>query len=400
MRSRHLIPLVALIALLSSGCGMGPRLKRVGTNALAGNVARAAATALFPFAGYRTRATLKGLDEQGRIGTFSGGAKFEKLAPNRFWFEQSEKPGDEFSFTSYLEVKNGKVVPREKPFKIVPQAMVFDGSSVPRFLWEVDSLGPFDFTLSALIHDWIYEAHHRWAIYKQALAVAEGENPLKEQAPPAVQKFYRAMVAKYEDYSTDKMPLEQASWIMAECIYREMLVAEEQLQFLNEAMENPELKAKTSIGNTRQGLVNLRDQVDIAVIRRHVLGYYRWAVNSFISKGVYDPKGSSSQPPGQSSHASTVTTIQEILAHGNSVRKKGGKDPAQLISPSLLAAFRRMRDEHTQAEAATINREGPVSEAKFREATTRAIQGGTLNEAAALEAASRMLQKFQLVEPQ
>lgn len=387
------LPLIAFTVLSLAGCTPTvPRVKRLASNVVLGNAARAAATVLSPVAGRKTRATLDGLNDKQQIGSFKGSARFEKLAPHLFWFEQPSNKADEFSFTSRLTLdkETGKVIPRPKPWKIVPKEMFFDGSSVPRSLWEVDSLGPFDFTLSALIHDWIFEAHHRHEIYKKAVESAE------KGGEPEVAQFFKEMMAKYAEYSTTNMPLKEAGWIMAETIYREMLVAESQSKFLKGALSSDYLKKNPSIGNTEQGLIKLRDQVDIAKMRTHVLGYYRWAISSFIAKGVYDPKHKSSQPLQQSSHASTVTTIMALLDHanhGNQTRE--GVDPTQLISTTLLAAFRRVRDGHTREEAAILLREKPSSTAALRAATMRAKTGGALNEAAALEAASRLIQRYE-----
>lgn len=166
--SRLAVPMLLLSTLLLPACStiLTPRANRAVQRAAFGNAARFAATLLTPVAGH---ATTKRLDAQTHKPRFEGEAKFLWVSPNLFWFEQAGDPGQRLRYVT--------VHPTTKaPLVIEPEDMFFDGASVPRWLWEVDSLGPFDYTYAALIHDWIFEAHHRHNIYANA---AGNKKPLR-----------------------------------------------------------------------------------------------------------------------------------------------------------------------------------------------------------------------------
>ena len=44
---------------------------------------------------------------------------------------------------------------------IAPQTMLTDGATIPRLFWSIPGFDPLDWIDGAVIHDWLYEEHHR-----------------------------------------------------------------------------------------------------------------------------------------------------------------------------------------------------------------------------------------------
>ena len=44
---------------------------------------------------------------------------------------------------------------------IIPETMYTDGATTPRVLWSIPGFDPMDWIRAAIIHDWLYESHHR-----------------------------------------------------------------------------------------------------------------------------------------------------------------------------------------------------------------------------------------------
>ncbi|MCB1207722.1 MAG: DUF1353 domain-containing protein [Verrucomicrobiales bacterium] len=292
---------------------------------------------------------------------FQGEAKFLWVSPNLFWFEQAE---DSRKALRYITVH-----PRRPTQQLIiePEDMFFDGASVPRWLWEVDSLGPFDFTYAALVHDWIFEAHHRYEIYANA--------EKSSNTPAALKPRFKAMREKYEPYSSANMSLEDAGWIYAECIHLEMERAGARIDYLNQVRAT-ELKNqnKGELGaNNLEGIDRLMQSVDISAKRRHVLGFHRWATSSLFAKGIYDPKSKKSLH-NRSPHTSTTTTVLALLEGGKDLTEQ---QKAVLVNASLLERFRKV--------AALDKGDAPRSVADLP--TTKEIKDEPLQEARMLKAA-------------
>jgi hypothetical protein len=129
------------------------------------------------------------------------------IAPNTFLFYQAPDEAP-FSFTTHLRKEivdpsapgRGKYRWAEKT--ITPGTMITDGSSVPRNFWAVRGLSPWDFAQAAIIHDWLFEAHHRY------LAGEKG----------------------YDDYKD--ITLDDAADIFAECIRVNMKLGAKRAAFI------------------------------------------------------------------------------------------------------------------------------------------------------------------------
>jgi hypothetical protein len=87
---------------------------------------------------------------------------------------------------------------------------ITDGASVPRNLWYVSGFAPFDFTRAAVIHDWLYEAHHRYNMAVDALAAAR-----KRHDVDAINRN-QADFEMYKSYA--KLTQDDAADIFVECI--------------------------------------------------------------------------------------------------------------------------------------------------------------------------------------
>ena len=148
-------------------------------------------------------------------GRFSGEPRMVALAPNIFFFFQP-KQDEKFAFTTHLpndaalQEKGGRGRYRWSNFRIEPEEMITDGASVPRYLWYVSGFAPFDFTRAAVIHDWLYEVHHRYWMAADALAAARKRGDVE-----AINRN-RADVEAYKSYA--KLDQDDAADIFVECI--------------------------------------------------------------------------------------------------------------------------------------------------------------------------------------
>ena len=149
------------------------------------------------------------------------------LAPNIFFFFQP-KQDQKFAFTTHrpddpvLQEKGGRGKFRWANFRIQPEEMITDGASVPRNLWYVSGFAPFDFTRAAVIHDWLYEAHHRYNMAVEALAAAR-----KRHDVDAINRN-RADVEMYKSYA--KLTQDDAADIFVECIKISMVQSRDILE--------------------------------------------------------------------------------------------------------------------------------------------------------------------------
>ena len=157
-------------------------------------------------------------------GRFSGEPRMVALAPNTFFFSQPEH-GEKFSFTTHkrgdphLEAKGGRGEYKWSEFRIEPEEMITSGASIPRKLWYVPGFAPFDFTRAAVIHDWLFEAHHRYIMAKatyEAAKTRHDEGAMKRSSDDM--KAYK----RYGDLTQ-----EDAADIFAECIRVAMVQSDE-----------------------------------------------------------------------------------------------------------------------------------------------------------------------------
>jgi hypothetical protein len=164
------------------------------------------------FTGCSAQATYNRVPTTGR---FSGEPRMVALAPNVFFFFQP-KQDEKFAFTTHLPTdpasseKSGRGKYRWSSFRIEPEEMITDGASIPRNLWYISGFAPFDFTRAAVIHDWLYEAHHRYDMATDALAAAQKRHDVE-----AINRN-RADVEAYKSYAA--LDQDDAADIFAECI--------------------------------------------------------------------------------------------------------------------------------------------------------------------------------------
>lgn len=138
-------------------------------------------------------------------GKFSGEARMVPITPNNFFFYRPQDQDD--VLFCYTPSPHGRFVGRFVGNKITPDAMLTTGASVPRQLWGYSGLSPFDYTRAALIHDWLFEAHHRYEIGKWLFQ--HGEDAARKRKGERLMLEY----AQYESITQD-----DASDIYAECI--------------------------------------------------------------------------------------------------------------------------------------------------------------------------------------
>lgn len=175
------------------------------------------------------------------------------IAPNRFLFYQA-KDEEPFSFTTHLrkEVVDpsapGRGTYRWVEKKITPGTMITDGASVPRNFWYVRGLSPWDYAQAALIHDWLFEAHHR----------------------------YLAGLKGYDDYKD--ITLDDAADIFAECIRVNMKLGARRAAFIHKMeQQHPH----------DEGWQQVRDIFPDNPPSAYELWVYRWSVSSdCIVKGA------------------------------------------------------------------------------------------------------------------
>ena len=153
------------------------------------------------------------------------------IAPNTFFFFQPKRD-ERFAFTTHkredsaASLKSGRGSYRKPEWRIEPGEMITTGASVPRRLWYLPGFSSFDYTRAALIHDWLYEAHHRYMRAKIGYEIAKTKGD-----HDAMARNQRDMKA-YADYAD--ITQDDAADIFAECIKIAMIQSEEILsQFEN-----------------------------------------------------------------------------------------------------------------------------------------------------------------------
>lgn len=332
----------ALCAVLLCQCKSPEhRAKHMLAHTVAPPLMKLTATMLSPFAGKETTRKMQELDSKGQLGEFYGEAHIEQIAPNLFWFHQSKDPAKRFGFRSRIGLTEGM-----PEWRIEPGDLFFDGASVPRWLWNVYGLGPMDFAKSALIHDWLFEAHHRHEIYNLALNNLKCTSCSETEVKARI-KLYEKLKTRYADYAAGSLDVKKAGWIMAETIYREMLTAKAQIGIVQCALKQ-ESRNREQSANTLLGLRRLDDSLRIAEPRPWLLGYYRWAVSSFIARDIFSPEDADAEKLGRSPHASTVSTVEALLK-----AYKPGQQP-EVIPPALYARFLELVEDHAAPGAARV----------------------------------------------
>lgn len=157
-------------------------------------------------------------------GRFSGEARMVAIAPNTFFFFQPDNDPP-FTFTTHKRGDPSLATPKgrgrylKENWTIQPEEMITTGASIPRRLWYLRGFGAFDYIRASLIHDWLFEAHHRYEIAKAGFkaAVLRGDR----QAA----KRNQAEMDHYREYADIRQ--EDAADIFAECIKIAMLESDE-----------------------------------------------------------------------------------------------------------------------------------------------------------------------------
>jgi hypothetical protein len=162
-------------------------------------------------------------DRTPKTGKFSGEPRMVAIAPNTFFFFQPTN-SERFAFTTHksdsdLTETRGRGVYKKKEWKIIPQDMITTGASVPRNLWYIPGFSAFDYTRAALIHDWLYEAHHRYEIAKV------GSFAAKMRGDRAGMARHEKDMEAYKAYAD--VDQDDAADIFAECIKVTMLQSKE-----------------------------------------------------------------------------------------------------------------------------------------------------------------------------
>ncbi len=141
------------------------------------------------------------LEKAPSSGKFNGEPRMVPIAPNTFFYYQPKGKDEPFTFTTAAKsdstaTQRGRGSYRLNSFTIQPEPMITTGASVPRGFWILKGMSSFDFTRAALIHDWLYVAHHR---YSRAVKMGDREG-----------------MKHYEKYAS--LTQEDAADIFAECI--------------------------------------------------------------------------------------------------------------------------------------------------------------------------------------
>ena len=237
-------------------------------------------------------------------GRFSNEATLIPVAPHTFLFVQPDDPKKRFSFTTHTEeydaISNRY---KRKSWHIEPETMLTTGSSVPRFLWGIDGLGPLDFTKSAIIHDWLFEAHHRW----QIAAGAQEVDTMKK---------YQDYAASPNDISPAVLEMDDAADIMVEAIKKEMGYNQACIQALDTALSSDRIKGSPT--NAAAGLKELKKSFRMGRENPRKLHEYSFAIRTPFAKHAWEPP-----PQGdpknikQSPHNSTVEVIRVLSESGD-----------------------------------------------------------------------------------
>ena len=216
-------------------------------------------------------------DKTPTTGKFSGEPRMVAIAPNTFFFFQpTEGDGRRFTFTTHKHAheigrKPGRGQHRKEyaNWTIEPEDMITTGASVPRKLWFIRGFGAFDFTRAAIIHDWLYEAHHRYLIAKV------GSRRAREDKDWKAMREYEVVAERYEKYGL--MTQEDAADIFAECINVVMSESKEILDDFRDLSSG-----KFSDGNGSLAKANL-DELKDALHNNEPSPPRLWAYHYFVS---------------------------------------------------------------------------------------------------------------------
>lgn len=251
-------------------------------------------------------------------GKFNNEATLVMIAPQTFLFVQPKDPAKRFSFTTHeeeYEPASGRFRVRKRT--IVPEDMFTTGSSVPRALWTVKGLGPLDFAKSSIIHDWLFEAHHRWQI-----AAAQ-----KDKA--GMDKYKDFAASDVPDSTTPELTVVDAADIMTEAIHLEMKFNDACVNGLDRVAGN---KTPDMAGdNWAKGLAELRESFATCRTDSRLLHQYSWAIRSKTAKKMWDP-------PTKDNLNSLLTSTVEVV---KKLRATGDLDRA--VSKGIVAKDTRDR---------------------------------------------------------
>lgn len=84
------------------------------------------------------------------VGEFTGRFGLQWIGPNEFMYH----PDAADPFTYHRKDGHGNVIE-----SITPRAMTTDGASIPRAVWPLPGMSPWDYGPAHLIHDWEFYAH-------------------------------------------------------------------------------------------------------------------------------------------------------------------------------------------------------------------------------------------------
>jgi hypothetical protein len=331
-------------------------------------------TLMIPCSGWKTIGKLEKLEKAGKLGYFRGEPRIIPLGPNLFWFYQPDDPKEQFSFTTSIHSPYSDA----ETWTIVPKSMIFDGATVPRVLWHVKSYGPFDFTKSAIIHDWLFEAHHRAKIYRHAIDKLDWKEGDRKTLEKVKREFFQLAMYVEEPYeqalaedgsgkrrATQKgLDIESAGWIMVEAMYREMLSSRVLMELTKDVRVEEAAAARecrdlclppknlnsNSISVPANVLRGIDRQIEpslsISLPRRHILGLYRFAIDCVAdSFGYWNPKPKRGLDDRISPHASSITTLNAFFKVAQKEKWKSKLDPTMSDTPisremSLLLGYR------------------------------------------------------------
>jgi hypothetical protein len=228
-------------------------------------------------------------------GRFHGEPRMVPVTPNTFFFYRP-KDKDDVLF-SFEPGEQSRFRGRFAGNKITPDAMLTTGASVPRSLWKIPGLSPFDYTRAALIHDWLFEAKHRHDIGRWLQ-----QNGVTDVAKAKGVRLER----EYDEYGSLKQ--DDAADIYAESIRAIMDLGTEMkadLDKLIERNENP--MAKTRLEELGESLKPARKN-----------SFWLWAHRWFTSEGCLVP---TARKTWESQHDDLG--LYELLARSDVAVEKG-----------------------------------------------------------------------------
>src|SRR5204863_998536 len=154
------------------------------------------------------------------------------------------------------------------------EAMITNGANIPRVLWNIPGFAPFDFARAAVIHDWLYEAHHRYGMAAEALKTAR-----KRHDQPAINRNL-ADVEAYKEYA--KVDQDDAADIFAECIKVTMLQSRDMIE-----ADDGVASQQSDRGNGSQGVQEFKSALGYTRPSSHTL----WVYHYFVSRDAVIKKG-------------------------------------------------------------------------------------------------------------